>query len=358
MSEEIYDALVVGGAVSGSRTAQLLAKEEKKVLLVEDNLTIGHPCKCTGLVSWRILELLPHLPKSIIMNSLKKAKFFSPNGSSLEMDASYPVYLLNRPGLDKFIFDSAVNEGAETRIGERFVSYRKMNGMLKVMTNNGVFHTKLLIGADGANSTVGREAGLKYPSTCQVGVQTTVEGDFENAVELWFGSKLSPNFFAWLAPEGNGKARIGLATNPHPGKYYQDFLTKRIGKVCRPDVGGIIRPGLMEKTSADSVMVVGDAACQIKPYSGGGINYSLIGAQFCTDAAVKALDNNNFSESFLRKNYDNEWKKELGPGIKRGMFLYKLLTSRDSVLNGLFAVGKLTTRFFKNLDMDLIKVFV
>ena len=70
------------------------------------------------------------------------------------------------------------------------------------------------------------------------------------------------------------------------------------------------------------------------------------------------MDNNNFSESFLRKNYDNEWKKELGPGIKRGMFLYKLLTSRDSVLNGLFAVGKLTTRFFKNLDMDLIKVFV
>lgn len=82
MSEKIFDVLVVGGAVAGSRTAQLLAEAGKDILLIEDNLDIGHPCKCTGLVSWRIKEILPTFPEKLVVNVVQEAKFHSPSGSS------------------------------------------------------------------------------------------------------------------------------------------------------------------------------------------------------------------------------------------------------------------------------------
>lgn len=354
---EVHDAFVVGGAVAGSRTAELLAKEGKDVVLVEDNVNVGQPCKCTGLVSWRIMDLLPKLPRKIIMNILGRAKFFAPNGISFELRANYPVYLLDRPGLDKFLFESAKKAGAQTKVGERFLSYRKMKGKVKIKTDKKTYYSKLLIGADGANSTVGKQAELVYPSNYLVGVQTTAEGNF-NSVELWFGSKISPKFFAWLAPENEERARIGLATNPNPSEYYQKFLIQRIGKVVKPDVGGIIRFGLMERTAADHVMVVGDAACQVKPYSGGGINYGLIASQYCANAALKSLEGKNFSENFLARNYDKEWKRELAPAIKRGMLLHKILKSPDFALTGIFGFGKILSRTFGRLDMDLINVFV
>jgi flavin-dependent dehydrogenase len=291
------------------------------------------------------------------MNTLGRAKFFSGGGTSFELKSSYPVYLLNRPALDRFLFESAQKAGVKTKIGERFQSYRKMKGKVKIKTDKKIYYSKLLIGADGANSTVGREAKLKYPSDYLVGVQTTATGDFDT-VELWFGSKISPRFFAWLAPESESVARIGLATNPNAAEYYQKFLTQRIGKVVKPDVGGIIRGGLMERTAADHVMVVGDAACQIKPYSGGGINYGLISSQYCANAALSALEQNDFSEKFLMENYDAQWKKELGPAIKRGMVLLKLMNSPPVVMNGLFGFGKIASGMLRNLDMDLINVFV
>lgn len=358
LNEKILDAFVVGGAVSGSRTAELIAKEGKDVVLVEDNTEVGCPCKCTGLVSWRIKELLPNLPNEIIVNTVGKAEFFSPSGRRVVLKSKNPVYLLDRPGLDKFLFDSAVKSGAKTRTGERFIGYRKLRNCLKVKTDKNTYKTKILVGADGANSTVGKQAELKYPENYLVGVQTTATGNFNN-VELWIGSKFCPKFFAWVVPENNSVARIGLATNPNASKYYEEFLKMRIGRIEKPNVGGIIRFGLMENTSADRIMVVGDAACQVKPYSGGGIIYGLIGSKFAARAALDAIEYRRFDEDFLKESYDEKWKTVLGPAITRGMFLYKMISSKsDLFLNTILQTANLGTKIFNKLDMDLINVFV
>lgn len=352
----VFDVVVVGGALAGSRTAQLVAESGKNVLLIEENSNVGHPCKCTGLVSWRIKEILPTLPENLVVNTVRDARFHSPGGSSFVLKSKNPVYVIDRPGLDRYLFELAAEAGAQTKTGEKFLSYEKKEGHLEVRTDRGTYKTKILIGADGANSVVGRSAGFEYPENYVVGVQTTVRGNFDK-VELWFGSKVSPNFFAWVVPENENMARVGLATDRNAGNYYQEFLRKRIGDFEKPNVGGIIRPGIMKRTSAERIMVVGDAACQVKPYSGGGIIFGLIASGICADAALAALRKKDFSSGFFLENYDRVWKGRLEGAIKRGMTLYKLITSGDKSVEVLMFVGRVGSKIFSKLDMDLINYF-
>jgi geranylgeranyl reductase family protein len=357
MPEEILDVFVVGGALSGPRTAELIAESGKNVMLVEENFDVGHPCKCTGLVSWRIKELLPTLPEKLIVNTHREARFHSPNGSSFVLKSRKPVYLLDRPGLDRYLFDLAQEAGVETRKSEKFLSYKLMDDHIEVETDKKTYKTKILIGADGANSSVGKQAGFVYPENYLVGVQTTAHGNFDK-VELWFGSKVSPNFFAWVAPENENIARVGLATNRNSSKYYEGFLKSRVGDFVKPDVGGVIRFGLMERTSTDRVMVVGDAACQVKPYSGGGIIFGITASKVCAEAAVNALRQKKFGEKFFKENYDDVWKSKIGGAIKRGMMLNRMMRSSDTKVSFMMKVGRLGTRLLSRMDMDLINYFV
>lgn len=353
---EIFDAIVIGGAVAGSRTAQLIAEGGKEVLLIEEHANVGLPCKCTGLVSWRIKELLPTLPQNLIVNTVQEARFYSPKGSSFTLKSKKPVYVIDRPGLDKYLFDLAAEAGAVTKTAERFVSYKIEADHVEVTTDKETYKARILIGADGANSAVGKQAGLEYPEEYFVGVQTTVSGQFDK-VELWFGSSVSPNFFAWVVPENENIARIGLATQKNASKYYEEFLDSRIGRVEKPDVGGIIRVGLMERTSDERIMVVGDAACQVKPYSGGGINFGLICSDICAKAALAALKKEDFSRKFLVDNYDKRWKAKIGGAIKRGMAINKMMRSNDRLVAGLMRFGKIGSKVFTRMDMDLINYF-
>ena len=77
-----YDAIIVGGALAGSRTAELLTRNGRNVLLIEEHEKIGLPCKCTGLVSWRTPDILKKIPQRLIVNKLDKGKFYAPDGTN------------------------------------------------------------------------------------------------------------------------------------------------------------------------------------------------------------------------------------------------------------------------------------
>ena len=352
----MYDSIIVGGALAGSRTAELLARNGRKVLLIEEHEKIGLPCKCTGLVSWRTPEILKKLPKRLVVNKLDKGKFYAPDGSSFVLKSKKAAYVLDRTGLDKFLFEQAVKAGAEVKT-EHFETFKYNNSHVEVKTNNGVYKTKILIGADGANSTVAQQANLPMPKNIFVGLQTTATGNFEQFAELWFGKKTAPNFFAWVVPENEEIARIGVSTTTSPKPYYERFLETRLQhNGLKPDVAGVIRFGIMKDTVADGVMLVGDAACQVKPFSGGGITYGLIASQICADAVEKVFEENRFDYQFLKQDYDSEWKKKLTLGIKKGMMMRRLLyLLPDSQVNLMFKMIKLFGyKILNRFDFDLL----
>ena len=348
----MFDVAIIGCSLVGCYLAGKLVERGFKVLAVEEHRRIGYPNKCTGLVSWRIKKLLPDMPDNIIQNKISKAEFFSPSGSSFLLRSKKPMYVIDRPKLDQYLYKKALD--ATIKTGESFMQFKPEREGVGVYTNKGAYHARLLVGADGAFSRVAKQANLKQPSHILYGVQSTVNGQYdEKKVELWFGSKIAPGFFAWVVPTSENRAKVGLATKEKPLKYFKRFLKARCHAQVKPDTAGAIRFGLMKKTVADRLLLVGDAAAQVKPFSGGGIVYALTASRIALLSIIKAFSSNDFSEEFFKKTYEDVWKQVFVPGIKKGLWIRRVLYALgDRWIDFLFSLP--VKQLVKNWDVDLL----
>jgi len=180
-----------------------------------------------------------------------------------------------------------------------------------------------------------------------------------NTVELWFDSDISPEFFGWVIPEDENWARVGLATKKNVVKCLDNFFLKRFNRKvkCKKILAGTIRYGLIDNSVSNRILLVGDAASQVKPFSGGGLVYGLIGAEVAAKACIKSLEEENYKKGFLKKNYDDVWKEKLAWPIRKGLVMNKIIHAfNDDQLSLLFLLikmGKLT-KLLEFTDMDLL----
>lgn len=367
----MYDVVVVGAGPVGSRVAGLAAKRKLKVALIDKSEDIGKPVQCAGLVSHRLRSILTGLPDNVILNRVNRAIFSSPS-SSLELKSRKPVYVIDRERLDKFLFKIAKRAGADVANPVLFKSFTKRTEAdgtesLIIDTSAGKMQTKILVGADGPTSTVATKAGLLRPANMLTGVQATVEvkdAFHPDAVELFFGSNVTPDFFGWVVPLSAGKARIGVAAKRNSANYLKRLVEKRTGgevkaSSVRPDVAGRINFGLMQRTSTERVMVVGDAAAHVKPFSGGGLVYGLIGAGYCANACIRAVREKSFSPYFFVREYDRRWRGHLGGPINRGMLYRRVMSGFDGEVSDVRAdwvmrLGRVFKPVLESFDMDLL----
>jgi flavin-dependent dehydrogenase len=152
-------------------------------------------------------------------------------------------------------------------------------------------------------------------------------------VHIFIGHHIAPGFFAWVIPTNTHgtTARIGLCIGKqsnHPLQhYYATLLQQPILQeaTVMKQFGGMIPLGPLKNTTNDNVMIVGDAAAQIKPTSGGGIYPGLFCAAQCAIVAEEALQKQQFDGQFL-KQYHTKWTKEIGRELSFGMQFRKIFT--------------------------------
>ncbi|MFH1623361.1 MAG: NAD(P)/FAD-dependent oxidoreductase [Candidatus Aenigmatarchaeota archaeon] len=359
----MYDVAVIGAGPVGCRTAELIARRGFKVALIEKNAEVGLPVQCTGLISSRLTDIITDLPENVVLNRVSRARFFA-TSAGFELQSKRPFYVVDREKLDKFLFLRARQAGASADVSILFKDFERTakgeEDFLTLHTGKGKVQARLLVGADGPVSTVAAKAGLERPANMLTGVQVTAAGEYDpDAVELIFSNELTPDFFGWVVPLGERQARIGVAARQNAVEALKAFVEKRTGGLVKaedvkPDVAGKINFGLMERTSAERLMVVGDAACQVKPFSGGGVVYGLLGAGYCANAAVKALKSGDFSAEFLKQEYDDKWRAHLAKPIRRGMLYRRILFGSDCRMSTLFRVGKLAKPLLESFDADLL----
>jgi len=326
------DVIVVGGGPCGSFSALTAARLGAEVLICEEHKEIGVPKHCAGHLSIAGLERLGlRLPREVIENEIKGAVFHSPSGKEFVVRRGSPVtYVVNRELFDKHLSDLATKSGARYFLESRVKSFLFDSGFavgvaVKKGRDEKNLAASVVIDAEGCSSTLLKKTGLQTLQGSMVvkAIQAEVDRVDEidgDMVEVYLGRKYAPGFFAWIIPKRDASAKVGLATwAGDPREYLHRFMknhpvaNKKLRKssIKSLSLHPIPLGGPVPKTYSNGLLVVGDAASQVKPTTGGGVIVGLSCSKIAGEAAYEAVKNNDFSETFLSR-YQSRWKELVG----------------------------------------------
>jgi digeranylgeranylglycerophospholipid reductase len=108
----------------------------------------------------------------------------------------------------------------------------------------------------------------------------------------------------------------------------------------------------LPKTYSDRLLVVGEAAGQVKPTTGGGIYYGFVCADIAADTLHRAFEAGEFGEPHLVA-YEKAWRARLGKELKAGYWAHRLYRRLDNrQIESLFSfIGRNgMPRFISELD--------
>ncbi len=345
-----FDLIVVGAGPAGSMAAKTAASSGLRVALLEKRQEIGSPVRCAGGVSrWRLSKMIK--PDSAWIDSeVKGARVYSPDGSNITISENREPdevgYILDRKIFDRALALEAAQAGAEIFVKTSAVGLLKKNGALsgvcaKSSGNILNLEAPLIIGADGIESKVGRYAGIDTtlkPTDIEVCIQFLIRDDNidDDYCEFYLGNTIAPGGYVWSLPRGKSLANVGVCAqgSRHSSgmamKLLNDFIKNHMpkAKIIEMVAGGVPASGRIKSTTADGVMLVGDAARQSDPFTYAGIVNGMRAGIMAGEVAVKAMERGDASKRVL-KNYENMWRNTIGKEIAKDYRVKEFFTKLD-----------------------------
>jgi len=325
-----YDVIVVGAGPGGSIAARTAA-EECDVLLVEKRQEIGSPVRCAECVEKRTLSMYIQPDKKWIATEINGVRFIAPDGTTLTVAAEALGiegglgYVLERKIFDRELAKDAARAGAHVMVRTRATGLIVENGTVKGVKLNRLgedfeIRSKVVIGADGVESQVGRWGGinttlkLKDIGSCVQYLMTDVDVR-EDFLDVYPGS-CAPGGYVWMFPKGDKKANIGLGVpasklgGKRPIDYLNEFVSKNFpeGQPLELVMGAVPVGEEVKTPTRNGLMLVGDAAHHA--VLGGGIMNALEGGKIAGDVARKAVRQDDSSLNVL-KEYETRWHNTL-----------------------------------------------
>jgi digeranylgeranylglycerophospholipid reductase len=349
---EEYDLIVVGGGPGGLKAGEEAAKLGLKTLILEKGQEIGVPVRCgEGLSSSCFKEFNMTPKKEWIAQDIKGAIVYAPSGKKVVVDyGKVAGYVLERKMFEKGLAILASKAGAKIQVKTTVMDLIKENGFVNgvkagFIDKENEYKSKIVIGADGIESKVGRMAGLKTnisPIHVDSGFQyemTNIDLEDQEMLELYFGEKISPRGYVWVFPKGKNRANVGIGIGGHIEKSAKHYLDKFIkdhknfmdGSIIEVNGGAIPVGGFLDKMTTNGLMLIGDAAHQVNPIHGGGIFEAMTAGKIAAEVAKEAIEKNDCSEKVLIK-YQKRWWEERGNHllkVQRLREVFERLTDND-----------------------------
>lgn len=332
------DLVVVGAGPAGSMTAKAAAEAGLKVVMLEKRQEIGDPVRCAEGVSKGSLKKLVDPDPSWISAEVKGARIRAPDGTEIvisEDRAGAEVgYVLERKVFDRALAQRAAEAGAKVMVKTRALGLLWEDGVPAGVSAQFIgerfkIEAPLVIGADGVESKVGRWAGIDTslkPEDIETCAQFLVQDDEidDDYCEFYLGNYIAPGGYVWSFPKGRGIANVGigvLGSKADPGmpmRLLREFMKARFpdGKVLEVVVGGVPVSGPIERTVADGVILVGDAARQSDPITGGGIINAMAAGVMAGEIAADLVPKGEVDSSSLQI-YEKRWRETIGKHISR-----------------------------------------
>jgi digeranylgeranylglycerophospholipid reductase len=338
-----YDLVVVGAGPAGAMAAKTAAEAGLSVLLLEKRQEIGSPVRCAEGVGYdQLLDMMRPDP-AWIAAEVNAAVITTVAGGERRVmrGEGGRGYILERRLFDRAMAEEAARAGAEVRVKTAASGLLIEDGRVRgVRIRHSPFYTEttsaevsagIVIGADGVEAQVGRWAGLdtQLPlGDAMVCAQYLLAGvEIEpHRTSYFIDYSLAPGGYLWIFPKGEGRANVGLGlqadlavdgtaltllnrfveAQPVLAQGYPVTLVAGNVPVAQPPAALV----------TDGLMLVGDAARQVDPLTGGGILNGMAAGRLAADVAVEAIAAGDTSAPFLSR-YQERWGRSLGRKMAR-----------------------------------------
>lgn len=330
---------VVGGGPAGASAAEVLAKAGIETYLFERKLDNVKPCG--GAIPLCMIGEFD-IPPEIIDRRVRRMKMISPSNIEVNIGDTLKEHeyigMCRREVLDSFLRNRAAQLGANLINGTVYqldipTSDHEPYTIHYADHSNGqpqgeikTLQADVVIGADGANSRIAKaiDAGdYNYAIAYQERIRLPEDkmAYYEDLAEMYVGSDVSPDFYAWVFPKYDHVA-VGTGTmqaNKSRIKELQAGIRKRAAK--RLEGGEIIRVEAhpipehpRPRRVVGRVALVGDAAGTVTKSSGEGIYFAAKSGRMCAQTIVETSNNGRKvpTEEDL-KQYIRLWDKTYGP---------------------------------------------
>jgi digeranylgeranylglycerophospholipid reductase len=334
------DILVVGAGPAGLSAALEASRAGVHVVVAEKKKTIGQPVRCAELMPKS--DLLNVEVKGSIVQKIKKARIFLPDGEFL--DADLTGYMLNRTVFEQDLARKAGKKGAHILMGTHCISKKEGRVILRQSSTTIDISPQVIIGADGPRSIVGRWMGQISGEFCialQYEIPLAAPSD---CAEFYFESRFFGGY-GWVFPKGK-TANVGIAVK-YPqqprnvsvlkrllkefGKKMQ--LAGKIGETPISTTGGLIPVGGPLDTVKDNMVLVGDAAGQTNALTGGGIAQAIISGKIAGIVAAEAIKESNMHILHIYgAQLDHIFGDELRRAYTKRQFLESHWDDLDSII--------------------------
>ena len=329
-----YDVIVVGGGPAGSTAARFAKTATNTVALFERDREIGIPVRCAEATSIQDLERFVKIDPRWVATTITKARLISPSDQKVWLNLPNDGVILNRRLFDNGLAEIAATQGVEifTKANVyKIVSDGEQHWEVFVrhLDRDYIVKSKIIIAADGVESRIARFAGIRTQTVLK-DIESCAQvllGNLdvvENQIDFYFSSRWAPGGYAWVFPKGNRTANVGLGVN---GAYYKrrsaieyldDFINEKFPEAARLTTvaGGVPVAKSLKKIASDGLLIVGDAARQVNPVTGGGILAAITAGKIAGLVAAQAIARNDWSVNVL-KEYQTEWDKNVGKDYAR-----------------------------------------
>ncbi|MFH1432624.1 MAG: NAD(P)/FAD-dependent oxidoreductase [archaeon] len=350
--DQKYDVIIIGAGPAGTITARRCAEHGLKVLVLEKRPEIGSPKRCAeGIGLSENLFKLGYTGKERFVNqTINASMIFAPNGHSIEIAAHPHGFIIERKVFDKFLAYDAAKSGAKIYTKADVIDLIRTGGMIsgvKVIYNGEQkeISGRIIVSAEGVESKIARLAGLKTKNTLR-----TIEPGYQyemanidlkdpHKVCIYLGSSIAPRGYIWIFPKGSHIANVGIGAcvkDEKTAKYYLDRWIEtqpgiKKGSIIEENAGAIPIGGFLKSMTTDNFLAVGDAAHQVNPLHGGGLEESAYSAEIAAEVINEAIFTGDTSQKTLNK-YNGLWYKKRGntlSNVEKIVNILEKLTDSD-----------------------------
>jgi digeranylgeranylglycerophospholipid reductase len=312
-SSRDLDVLVIGGGASGLWAAIAAARAGARTAVVERCSEIGERIACAEGVSAEGLAQFVSARSDWVAAAIDGACLVAPDGAEVRVAAPGTGYVLHKQRFLRGLAELAAWEGVDVRVATEAGPVRLgSSGGLEVSlteepaVRRSVCRVGAVVGADGVESRVGREAGIQgsvapgYLFLCAQYTVAPIEVD-PHVIEFHFGNDLAPGGYAWVFPKGDSAANVGVGVTRQRGassgrapwvspvQRLVAFKQRRAPRAreLRRTVGGIPIAGGPFKACSGGIFLAGDALRIADPLTGGGIVPGMASGALAGAAAAR-----------------------------------------------------------------------